>query len=57
MLGNASAELEVIIVPCQDTEAEILCFPLEPDKELASVEFRIIAQDAIFCLMGLTVLK
>lgn len=53
----SSAGLDLSVPIATDTEAEILCFPLEPDKELASVEFRIIAQDAIFCLMGLTILK
>lgn len=53
----SSAGLDLNQPIATDTEAEILCFPLEHDKELASVEFRIIALDAVFCLMGLTVLK
>lgn len=53
----SSAGLDLNVPIATDTEAEILCFPLEPDKELLSVEFRMIALDSIFCLMGLTVLK
>ena len=40
-----------------DTEAHILRFRLRPGRKVRAVEMRTIANDAIFALMGITVLK
>lgn len=40
-----------------DTEAHILRFRLRPGRKVKAVEMRTIANDAIFALMGITVLK
>lgn len=40
-----------------DTEAHILRFPLRQGVKVKSLEFRTIANDAVFALMGITLLK
>lgn len=55
VMSSAGQDLTACIPT--DTEAHILRFRLREGVELSSVDFTTICDDAIFCLMGVTVLK